>query len=67
VDEGIDTGPILAQRAVELPSARLPAEVRATLRPLEHALLCDVVRRFARGDVRPDADHPRRWLVGPTG
>jgi hypothetical protein len=41
--------------------------VRATLRPLEHALLCDVVRRFARGDVRPDADHPRRWLVGPSG
>ena len=67
VDEGIDTGPILAQRAVELPSARLPAEVRATLRPLEHALLCDVVRRFASGDVRPDAAHPRRWLVGPSG
>ncbi len=67
VDEGVDTGPILAQRAVELPSARLPAEVRTTLRPLEHALLCDVVRRFARGDVRPDAGHPRRWLVGPAG
>jgi len=67
VDEGVDTGPILAQRAVELPSARSPAEVRTTLRPLEHALLCDVVRRFARGAVRPDPGHPRRWLVGPAG
>ncbi len=67
VDEGVDTGPILAQRAVELPSARTPAEVRTTLRPLEHALLCDVVRRFARGDVRPDPAHARRWLVGPAG
>ncbi len=67
VDEGVDTGPVLAQRAVELPSARTPAEVRTTLRPLEHALLCDVVRRFARGEVRPDPDHPRRWLVGAVG
>jgi len=67
VDEGVDTGPILAQRAVELPSARAAAEVRATLRPLEHALLCDVVRRFARGEVHPDPAHARRWLVGPAG
>jgi phosphoribosylglycinamide formyltransferase 1 len=67
VDEGVDTGPVLAQRAVELPSARLPAEVRTTLRPLEHALLCDVVRRFARGEVHADPEHPRRWLVGPAG
>jgi phosphoribosylglycinamide formyltransferase-1 len=31
VDAGIDTGPIIAQRAVELPSARTPGEVRAAL------------------------------------
>lgn len=64
VDDGVDTGQILAQRAVELPSARSVTEVHAILRPLEHALLCDVVRRYARGAVRPDPDHPRRMLVG---
>ena len=63
VDDGVDTGQILAQSAVELPSARTVAEVHAVLRPLEHALLCDVVRRFARGTVRPDPGHPRRMLT----
>lgn len=51
VDEGIDTGPIIAQRALELPGATDAAEVRAALRPLEHDLLCDVVRLIARGAV----------------
>ncbi len=63
VDGGVDTGQILAQCAVELPSARTEPEVHAVLRPLEHALLCDTVRRFARGQVRPDPAHPRRMLV----
>jgi phosphoribosylglycinamide formyltransferase-1 len=48
VDEGVDTGPIIAQRAVELPGATDPDEVRAALRPLEHDLLCDVLARLAR-------------------
>jgi len=51
VDEGIDTGPIIVQRALELPGATDAATVRAALRPLEHDLLCHVVRAIARGDV----------------
>jgi phosphoribosylglycinamide formyltransferase-1 len=51
VDEGIDTGPIIAQRALELPAARTVDEVRAALRPLEHDLLCEVVRLLARGAI----------------
>ena len=47
VDEGIDTGPIIAQRAIELPDAPKPDEVRAALRPLEHDLLCEVVAALA--------------------
>ena len=39
VDEGVDTGPIVLQRAIELPDARDPAAVRASLRPIEHELL----------------------------
>ncbi|HEV2753328.1 MAG TPA: formyltransferase family protein, partial [Solirubrobacteraceae bacterium] len=49
VDDGVDTGPIVAQRAVELPEASDPAEVLAALRPLEHALLPEAVRRLAAG------------------
>ncbi|HEX3911352.1 MAG TPA: phosphoribosylglycinamide formyltransferase [Solirubrobacteraceae bacterium] len=56
VDEGVDTGPIISQRAVELPRAREPGEVLAALRPLEHALLPDAVRMFARGELALGAE-----------
>ena len=51
VDEGVDTGPIIAQRALELPDAAEPREVHDALRPLEHDLLCETVRLIARGAV----------------
>jgi phosphoribosylglycinamide formyltransferase 1 len=63
VDEGVDTGPIIAQRALELPEATAADEVRTALRPLEHALLTDAVRQIARGNVRLDPDNPRRVVV----
>ena len=65
VDTGVDTGPIIAQRAIELGGAPDADAVRAALRPVEHDLLCDVVLRIARGAVRIDPDHPRRVLVEP--
>jgi phosphoribosylglycinamide formyltransferase 1 len=64
VDAGVDTGPVLFQRAIELPGATDPEAVHAALRPLEHALLAEAVRCFARGTVREDPDHPRRMLTG---
>jgi phosphoribosylglycinamide formyltransferase-1 len=64
VDEGVDSGPILAQRAVELPGAPDPRAVHDALRPLEHDLLCDVVLAFARGAVAADPANPRRMLLG---
>jgi phosphoribosylglycinamide formyltransferase-1 len=63
VDEGVDSGPIILQRAVELPGATEPAEVRAALRPIEHELLCEAVRLIARDAVRIDPDNPRRVLI----
>jgi phosphoribosylglycinamide formyltransferase 1 len=63
VDEGVDTGPIIAQRALELPDASDPAEVREALRPLEHDLLCDAIAQIARGTVRQDPAHPRQVTV----
>jgi phosphoribosylglycinamide formyltransferase-1 len=63
VDEGVDTGPIILQRAVELPAATAVDEVQTALRPLEHDLLTEAVRLLARGAVRADPDDPRRVLV----
>jgi phosphoribosylglycinamide formyltransferase-1 len=63
VDEGVDTGRIILQRAVDLPAATEAEEVRAALRPIEHDLLCEAVQLIARDAVRLDPDHPRRVLV----
>jgi phosphoribosylglycinamide formyltransferase-1 len=63
VDEGVDTGPIIAQRALELPDASEPGQVREALRPLEHDLLCEAVMRIARGGVHSDPAHPRHVTV----
>jgi phosphoribosylglycinamide formyltransferase 1 len=67
VDEGCDTGPVIAQRAIELPEARDPVGVLAALRPIEHALLPEAVRLFARGALRVDLGNPRRILTAPEG
>ena len=63
VDEGVDTGPVIAQRALELPDATQAAAVREALRPLEHDLLCESVELIARGAVGIDPDQPRRVVI----
>jgi phosphoribosylglycinamide formyltransferase-1 len=63
VDEGVDTGSIILQRAIELPGAADAAAVLEALRPLEHALLPEAVRLIAAGRVRRDPSHPRRIIV----
>ena len=63
VDEGVDTGRIILQRALELPGATTEEEVHAALRPIEHDLLCEAVALIARGAVSLDPGHPRRVLV----
>ncbi|MEA2155205.1 MAG: phosphoribosylglycinamide formyltransferase 1 [Solirubrobacteraceae bacterium] len=62
-DGGVDTGPVLVQRAVELPGATQAGEVMERLRPLEHALLPEAVRLIARGAVSRDPANPRRIVV----
>jgi phosphoribosylglycinamide formyltransferase-1 len=63
VDEGVDSGPVIAQRALELPDVTDPATIRDLLRPIEHDLLTSAVSLIAAGRVRPDPSHPRRVLV----
>jgi phosphoribosylglycinamide formyltransferase-1 len=62
-DGGVDTGPVLLQRAIELPDAADPGDVLRRLRPLEHALLPEAVRLVARGAVSRDPANPRRVVV----
>jgi phosphoribosylglycinamide formyltransferase-1 len=62
VDEGVDTGPIILQRAIEVEPIE---ELRDRLHAIEHELLPEAVRLIARDAVRIDPDNPRRALVQP--
>ena len=63
VDDGVDTGAVILQRAVEIPDARDPDEGLAALHPIEHELLPEAVRLIARGAVKIDPTNPRRVLI----
>ncbi|HEX7290947.1 MAG TPA: phosphoribosylglycinamide formyltransferase [Conexibacter sp.] len=65
VDEGVDTGPIVLQRALELPHARTREDVLERLHAVEHELLPEAIRLIARGAVRIDPADPRRVLLEP--
>jgi len=65
IDEGVDTGPIILQRALELPHARSSADVLERLHPIEHELLPDAIRLIAAGKAQIDPANPRRVLLEP--
>ncbi len=63
VDGGVDSGPVILQRAVELPGAQSAQDVHQRLRPIEHELLPEAVSLIARGAVRVDPGNPRRVVI----
>ena len=63
VDAGTDSGPIIFQRAIELPDATDADAVLEVLHPIEHELLVDAVLSIARGAVHFDAVNPRRVVI----
>ena len=63
VDEGVDSGPIILQRAFELPYPRDIARVEREAHAIEHELLPRAIRLIARGAVRIDPDDPRNVLI----
>jgi phosphoribosylglycinamide formyltransferase 1 len=63
VDDGVDTGPVILQQAIDIPDAVDADAVHALLRPIEHALLPEAVRLLARGAVTRDAANPRRVRI----
>ena len=59
VDEGVDTGPILMQRPVELKYTRPVAELIERIHAVEHELLPRAIDLIAAGGVSFDEENPR--------
>jgi phosphoribosylglycinamide formyltransferase-1 len=59
VDEGVDSGPIILQRAIEVPYTRERSELEDEIHRVEHELLPRAIRLIAKGAVRVDAENPR--------
>lgn len=63
VDEGVDTGPVIAQREVEIPADRDRAALELAIHATEHQLYPEAIRMIAAGKVRIDADDPRQVVI----
>ena len=59
VDEGVDTGPILLQRSIELKYNRPVHEVTEEIHAVEHELLPRAIELIADGVVSFDDENPR--------
>jgi phosphoribosylglycinamide formyltransferase-1 len=63
VDEGVDTGPVIAQREVPIPADCDRARLEASVHAVEHELYPEAIRMIARGAVRIDASDQSAVLV----
>ena len=65
VDEGVDTGPIILQRAVPVPADRTWDALEDEIHAVEHELLPEAIRLIAAGRVSVDPTNPRLVLISP--
>jgi len=63
VDEGVDTGPVIAQREVPVLPGVARDELEATVHAVEHELYPEAIRMIAEGRVRIDPSDPRRVAI----
>jgi phosphoribosylglycinamide formyltransferase-1 len=63
VDEGVDTGPVLAQREVPVPAGCDRAALEKLVHAAEHELYPRAIRMIAEGRVRIDASEPRLVVI----
>jgi phosphoribosylglycinamide formyltransferase 1 len=63
VDEGVDTGPAIAQRSVPVPPGRDRDRLEAAIHAVEHQLYPEAIRMLAQGKVRIDAGDPTVVLI----
>ncbi|MGK2932197.1 MAG: phosphoribosylglycinamide formyltransferase [Solirubrobacterales bacterium] len=66
VDEGTDTGPVILQRAVEIPANWERDDLESAIHAIEHEIYPEAIGMIARGEVRIAADNPRKVIVDPT-
>jgi phosphoribosylglycinamide formyltransferase 1 len=64
VDEGVDSGPIILQRAIEVPYTRDRSQLEEQIHGVEHELLPEAIRMIAAGSVGVDAANSRLVRVG---
>jgi phosphoribosylglycinamide formyltransferase-1 len=65
VDEGVDSGPIILQRAIEIPESRDWEETEERIHAVEHELLPETIRLIAAGRVSLDDTNPRLVRIAP--
>ena len=63
VDEGVDTGPVIAQREVPVPPGVARGELEAAVHAVEHELYPEAIRMIAEGRVRIDPSDPRTVAI----
>jgi len=63
VDEGVDTGPVIAQREVPVPPGVARGELEVAVHAVEHELYPEAIRMIARGKVRIDPSDPRKVAI----
>lgn len=63
VDEGVDTGPVIAQRELPVPPDVARVELEAAVHAVEHELYPEAIRMIAEGRVRIDPSDPRKVAI----
>jgi len=63
VDEGVDTGPVIAQREVPAPAGVARVELEAAVHAVEHELYPEAIRMIAEGRVRIERSDPRTVAI----
>lgn len=63
VDEGTDTGPVISQRAVEIPANWDREELETAIHAVEHEIYPEAIGMIARDEVRIADDEPRKVIV----
>ena len=63
VDEGVDTGPVIAQREVPVPAGAGRERLEAAVHAVEHELYPEAIRMIAEGRARIDPSDPGRVAI----
>lgn len=63
VDEGVDTGPVILQEAVDINYNDSVEKLRERIHEVEHKLLPQAIRLIAAGRVRLEGENSRRVVI----